>query len=149
MEVKPSTYYTWQKTPLDVQSNKTRHPDALLPEEREAVLAYAMKNPNLRHRELTWKMVDENIAFLSVSSVYKILKSADLVCSWQPKEKRIKGQRLLPLRPDERWQSDLSYIDINGRKYYLITFIDEYSRYIMHHELMSSMDANSISIAAE
>ena len=44
-------------------------PFAALPEERLAVLGYAREHPTIRHRELAWRMVDDNVAFLSPSTV--------------------------------------------------------------------------------
>jgi len=126
-----------------------RHPDKILPEEREAVISYALKHPNIRHRELTWKMIDENIAFLSATSVYSILKETELICRWKPEDKRQKMRRQPPSAPDEKWQSDIRYIAVDDRKYYMILFVDEHSRYITHHEVMTSMDGNSVSLAAE
>jgi putative transposase len=43
----------------------------------------------------------------------------------------------------------LKYVQVAGRNYYLITFLDEYSRYIVHHELLASMDGRSVSLAAQ
>jgi len=94
-------------------------------------------------------MVDENVVCVSESSIYKILKEADLVCRWKPKDKRKKGIRKKPTRPDEKWQSDITYIKLNGRNYYLIIFLDEYSRYIIYSEIMTSMDRNAVSYAAD
>ncbi|MEM3844453.1 MAG: DDE-type integrase/transposase/recombinase [Candidatus Parvarchaeota archaeon] len=52
-------------------------------------------------------------------------------------------------RPDERWQVGIMYVKVKGRFFYLIIFIDEYSRYIVHHSLMASMDSNSVSLEAQ
>ncbi|MEM2615778.1 MAG: DDE-type integrase/transposase/recombinase, partial [Thermoplasmatales archaeon] len=52
-------------------------------------------------------------------------------------------------RPDERWQADIMYVKVKGRFFYLIIFIDEYSRYIVHRSLMTSMDSNSVSLEAQ
>ena len=52
-------------------------------------------------------------------------------------------------KPDERWQTDIMYIKIMERFFYLIIFIDEYSRYIVHHALLTSMDADSVSLEAQ
>jgi transposase InsO family protein len=41
------------------------------------------------------------------------------------------------------------YVKIRGRFFYLIIFIDEYSRYIVHHNLLTSMDANSVSMEVQ
>ena len=52
-------------------------------------------------------------------------------------------------RPDEIWSTDLMYLKIGGHQYYLLNFIDEYSRYLVHWELLTSMDGHSISIGAQ
>ena len=41
------------------------------------------------------------------------------------------------------------YVKIKGRFFYLLIFIDEYSRYITHHTLLTSMDADSVSLEAQ
>ena len=41
------------------------------------------------------------------------------------------------------------YVKIRGRFFYLIIFIDEYSRYIVHHSLLTTMDADSVSLEAQ
>ena len=41
------------------------------------------------------------------------------------------------------------YVKIKSRFFYLIIFIDEYSRYIAHHAVMTSMDSNSVSMEAQ
>jgi putative transposase len=128
---------------------RKRTPYEALPEEREAVIRYALAHPDLRHRELAWRMVDENVVCLSPSTVYRILVEANLVHRWERPEPREKRQREKPSRPDERWQSDLRYVRVGRRWYYLITFADECSRYIAHHELLRWMDGDSVSMEAQ
>ena len=41
------------------------------------------------------------------------------------------------------------YVKIQGRFFYLIIFIDECSRYIVHHALLTAMDADSVSLEAQ
>ena len=41
------------------------------------------------------------------------------------------------------------YVKIQGRFFYLIIFIDEYSKYIVHHSLLTAMDADSVSMEAQ
>jgi hypothetical protein len=38
---------------------------------------------------------------------------------------------------------------VGGQQYYLIAFIDEYSRNLVHSELLASMDASPVSLAAQ
>jgi len=148
LEIKPATYYKWLKTVGKGKNKKHKHPDTILPEERQAVIAYARKHPDIKHRELTWRMIDEDVAFLSMSSVYKILNESGLICGWKAKKKHPSIYHQQPKAPDEKWQSDIRYVAVDKRKYYMITFIDEYARYVTHHELMPSMDGNSVSLAA-
>ena len=84
--VSRSTYYRWLREeawakPASAEVLKPVQPYEALPEEKAAVKAYALKHPELRHRELTWRMVDEDVAYLGASTVYRILKEAKLVFS--------------------------------------------------------------------
>ena len=54
-----------------------------------------------------------------------------------------------PSRRNEVWATDLKYVAVGERNYYLITFIDAYSRYIVHHELLASMDGHTVSVSAQ
>ena len=117
--------------------------------EKGAVLAYARRHPELRHRELAWRMVDEEVACLSPSTVYRILKEADLVCPWRRRSKRSRDAAEKPSRPDERWVTDLMQVVVGGLVYYLVSFMDEYSRCIVHHEVLTGMDGHSVSLAAQ
>jgi putative transposase len=45
--------------------------------------------------------------------------------------------------------SDEPYVWIGERHYFLVSFLDEYSRYIVHHELLWGMDGDSVSVAAQ
>ena len=129
---------------------RPRPPQTLLPSERAAVIRYALEHPNPRHRELAWKMVDDDVAYVSPSSVYRILREEGLVPEWPPKRtKRRRDDEEKAHRPDERWQSDIRYVRVGERRYYLVLFIDEYSRYVVHHELMCWMDGNTLSLQAQ
>lgn len=118
-------------------------------EEKQAVRAYALKHPGIRHRELAWRMIDEEVAYLSPSTVYRILKAEDLVCPWRRRKKRTREDDQKATRPDEIWATDLMYLIIGGRTYYLVNFLDEYSRLIVHHALVPSMDGMTVSVEAQ
>jgi len=116
--------------------------------EELAVLSYRNSHPKMNFRLLAYSMIDRDIAYLSPSEVYKILKKYDLITPW----KRQLWEQSRPERakyPDERWQVDIMYLKVKERFFYLVIFIDEYSRYIVHHALMASMDSDSISFEAQ
>jgi putative transposase len=148
------TYYRWLKEEawaraLPAEAVRPVQPFEALAEEKEAVLAYARRHPELRHRELAWRMVDEDVACLSASTVYRILKEANLVCPWRRRSKRRRGEEEKATRPDRRWVTDLMQLRVGEGTYYFVSFMDEYSRYIVHHELLLGMDGISTSLAAQ
>jgi hypothetical protein len=55
-------------------------------------------------------MVDEGVACLSPSTVYRILKEANLVCPWRRRKKRRRVADEKATRPDQRWVTDLMHI---------------------------------------
>ena len=113
------------------------------------MVAYARKHAELRHRELAWRMVDEDVAYLSPLTVYRILKEVNLVCPWRRRVKRKKAADEKATRPDQRWSTDLMHVQVGGRVYYFVAFLDEYSRYIVHHEMLVGMDGLTVSLAAQ
>jgi transposase InsO family protein len=122
----------------------------VLERERRAVIEYALRHPSLRHRELAWRMVDEDVAYLSPSTVYRILRDRGLLRGWdRRKEQRERRQAERAGRPDERWQTDICYIAGKDRKYYLVIFVDEYSRYLVHAEVLLSMAGDTVSLSAQ
>jgi hypothetical protein len=79
------SYYRWLKD----EAWAKQRPAAPVPpvpaceafsEEKQAVAAYARKHPELRQRKPACRMVDEDVAYLNPSSVYRIVKAANLVC---------------------------------------------------------------------
>jgi putative transposase len=153
--VSPRSYYRWLKTQLGSKPASTESAPAVvppydaLPEEKKAVIDYARKNTHLRHREMAWKMVDQGVAFLSPSTVYRTLKESNLVCPWQRRQKRTRQVTERATAPDQRWSTDLMYLQVGGHTYYFLAFLDEYSRAIVHHEILLGMDSISVSNEAQ
>lgn len=151
--VSRSNYFRWKKEKVWESSR----PEPIspvqafeaLPEEKRAVVAYALEHPGIRHRELAWRMIDDDVAYLSASTVYRILRDEELMCARPGRKKRYREKIEKASRPDEIWGTDLMYLKIGSIQYYLVNFIDEYSRYLVHWELLTSMDGHSISIAAQ
>lgn len=141
-----STYYSWEN---EKDGEKECINDQLiLEEEKMKVIEYALKYPSVRHRELSYKMLDDNVVYLSPSSVYRILLEAALVCRWD--KKRVKKEKTeKPSKENERWQSDIKYVKIGKRNYYLLIFIDVYSRFITHHALLREMRGDTVSLEAQ
>lgn len=146
--VRRSSYYRWRRGTTRGRRCVTVH--RVLDWERRAVMGYALRHAELRHRELAWRMVDEDVVSLSPTTVYRILKEEGLLRGWDGSKQRKEDR---PYRragkPDGRWQTDICYLSADDRKYYLVTFVDEYSRYLVHAEVMVTMDGESVSWSAQ
>ena len=150
--ISPRSYYRWRREKAWEQGPappKPVPPYEATAAEKRVVLEYARRHPALRHRELAWRMVDEGVAGLSPSTVYRILRENNLVCPWRRRTKRYRAVWEKASRPDQRWATDLMYVQLLGTTYYLISFLDEYSRMIVHWELLTNMEGRSLSLAAQ
>ena len=106
--------------------------------EREAILNYHDAHSLDGYRRLTFMMLDDDIVAVSPSTTYRVLKSAGRLDRrrWAPSKK---GQGFhQPDGPHRHWHTDISYLNICGTFYFLITILDGYSRYIVHWEIRES-----------
>jgi len=132
-------WHTKMKNGHDLQNRKPGPQVAahkLLPEERQTVLNMAIKEEyaDLSHRILAVTAWDLGIFFVSFSSVYRILVSANLM-SMRGHHGRHNGRSIPPVRkeltgPNQRWCWDISYLLTHekGLYLYLYLLLDEYSR---------------------
>lgn len=117
--------------------------EAILPEEKHAVIGYALAHPKEGYRRLAWQMIDADVAYLSPSSVYRVLSEADLLYRWK-RSVRSGEAPPRPTAPHERWHTDLMYLRIADSWYFLVTVLDAYSRYVVHWELLTTMTAADV-----
>ena len=123
-----SVYYDW----LERQKEGTladrvvvpRSPLAALPEEVEATVGYAKAQPREGYRRLTWMMVDGDIAYLTPSTVYRILDRHDLLYRWKSPEPSYGRKVPEATYPNDVWHVDLMYLWVKGRWYFLVSVLD-------------------------
>lgn len=150
LDVAPASYYRWRARGGRPPPARAAPASllALRPEERQAIVDYALAHPEIRHRELAWRMLDDDVCAVSPASVYRVLAERGLVQRWRPRRRTAAGERVVPTRPDESWQTDIRYTKVGGRNYYLLSFLDVYARYVVHHALLRSMDGYSVALEA-
>jgi transposase InsO family protein len=86
-----------------------------------------------------WEMVDKNIAFVSCSSVYNIIKRYNLGKKWAEAIEMKKYGFDQPKTVHEQWHIDFSYIKINGAFYYFLSILDGFSRKMLNWRLCENM----------
>jgi len=113
---------------------------------QDEVLGMALESTELSPRELACRYTDEKRYFVSESSVYRILKAADLITS--PAYVLLSASDAFQhptTRVHEMWQTDFTYFRIiNWGWYYLSTVLDDFSRYIIAWKLSSTMGATDV-----
>ncbi len=154
LDVPRSTFYNWYSRYIDngydglVDRNSSpkrfwnRIPDC----EKERVKNIALERPELTPRELAWHITDTMKYYISESSVYRILKSFDLITSPDYIVLTASDKFQNPTkRVNELWQTDFTYFKVIGWGwYFLATVLDDYSRYILSWKLFTTMSAGDV-----
>ena len=129
---KPDPGPVWNKVPEDIAQQLVR---------------FALAEPDLSPRELAVRFTEERRYYLSESTVYRVLKSHDLITA----------PAFIVLQAAERfahpttavnqlWQTDFTYLKVMGWGWlYLSTVLDDFSRYIIAWRLCNTMSARDVS----
>ena len=149
-----SSFYRWyqryQEGGPDALQSHSRSPRRFwnkLPESvKEQCLKIALQYPEKSPRELAWYITDEHAYFIFESSVYRILKSYELITSPAYILLSASDSFHTPTRRiNELWQTDFTDFKVIGWGwYYLSTVLDDYSRFILSWKLATSMGANDV-----
>jgi transposase InsO family protein len=136
-----SKFHQWRSRYGQVNEHNGKVPrDWWLEEwEKQAILDYHDRHPREGYRRLTFLMLDDDVVAVSPTSVYRVLKNAGRLDRhrWAPSQK---GTGFVqPDGPHRHWHLDISYLNLAGTFYFLITVLDGYSRYIVHWEIRENM----------
>jgi len=131
----------------DIKPGPVHAPHALLPAEREAIVALAKDERYVddSHRVLTAKGVDCGTLAVSASTVYRVMRSEHLTTDRSGHSRR-NGNSRKPDRPEltgpnQRWCWDISYLRtlVPGVFLYLYALLDEYSRKVVAFRISWSL----------
>ena len=91
------------------------------------------------YRRLTFMMLDEDIVAVSPSSTYRVLKAAGRLDRKNVTPSKKGTGFVQPTKNYQEWHVDVSYINVGGSFYFLISVLDGFSRTIVHWELRETM----------
>lgn len=144
--ISASKYYDWRQRYGKVNEHNAWLPRDfwLEPWEKDALVAFHHEHPLEGYRRLTYMMLDRDVVAVSATSVYRVLKDADLLRRWNGKPSRKGTGFQQPSGPHEHWHIDVSYLNLCGTFYYLCSVLDGYSRYIVHWELRETLTERDV-----
>jgi len=139
-----SSYYRWRQGQPD--SGDWKRPwNRIIPDEEDKILAVARESPELSSRQLAAWITDNAGFAVSESTVYRILRREGLVKRQETQLTAAKEYHSKTTRPHQMWATDASYFRVVGwGYYYLVTVMDDYSRFILAWKLQKDMSANSL-----
>jgi putative transposase len=142
--VPKSSYYRWRRGRPD-SGNRRRPWNRITPEEEDKVLVVAREYPEFSSRQLSVWITDNRGFAVSESTVYRILRREGLVKRQETQLMAAKEYHTKTTRPHQMWATDASYFRVVGwGYYYLVTVMDDYSRFILAWKLQKDMSANSL-----
>lgn len=141
MDLSTSKFHQWRKRYGQANEHNGKVPrDWWLEEwEKEAILGFHDRHPLDGYRRLAFMMLDDDVVAVSPSTVYRVLKNAGQLDRhrWAPSKK---GTGFVqPDGPHKHWHLDISYVNLAGTFYFLISLLDGFSRYIVHWEIRETM----------
>jgi transposase InsO family protein len=142
-----SSYYRWRRCDgLESHSGDRGRPwNRITPEEEDKILAVARESPDLSSRQLSAWITDKAGFAVSESTVYRILRREGLVKRQEVQLVVGKEYHTKTTRPHQMWATDASYFRVVGwGYYYLVTVMDDYTRFILAWKLQKDMSANSL-----
>ena len=152
LQIGKSKYYSWL-----LRCGRVNNHNGLMPryfwinlEERSVIITYCRDKISEGYRRLSYMMLDADIAWVSPSTTYRILKQAGLIQRWSVSHQYPRGSGFSqPDGHNKHWHIDISYINVKGTFLFLITVLDGYSTKVIHHKLRTQMQQYDIQITVQ
>ena len=150
-ELSVGKFYDWRQ-----RSGKANRHNGMVPRnfwltdpEKQAILDFQLLYPLEGYRRLTYMMIDLDVAAVSPSSVFRVLRDAGRLSksTARPSKKGTGFEQ--PLSAHEHWHIDIAHINIHGTFYYLCAVLDGASRYIVDWRLGECMREADVEILLE
>ena len=105
LSMSTSTFYSWKERYNQPNRHGGQVPKChwIADSEREAIIAYYLDNQDEEYRRLTYIMLDEDVAAVSPSTAYRVLKKAGYLDKWAHSPSRKGTGFNQPKKPHAHW----------------------------------------------
>jgi len=137
-----SSYYRWKKS--GSQKSATRQSwTEMTPEEQGRIDEIKEKQPQYRHRRIQGVLQQRGV-YLSATAIYGYLKARGRVEPYERRAAPWKSPHYEVWQRNLMWGSDWTKLRVAGVRWYLVTVIDFFSRWIVAWEVVPTVNAGVI-----
>lgn len=137
-----SSYYRWKKS--EGKKKVERHSSyALTVEERQMIEVVKESHPEYRHRRIQGVLQQQGV-YLSASAIYGHLKELGQVEPYERRAAPWKSPRYEVWQRNLLWGSDWTKLSVGGVRWYFLTVIDFFSRWIVAWAVVPTVHAGAV-----
>lgn len=142
-DISDSSYYNWRER---LERKKETKPDSKLEKTEKLVVNMKKEHPYYGQKKISMQLKRFHGLKVKRSRVAKILKKHGLLETSCPNSGSKKGKRRFErIDKNELWQMDLMHYQIkDAGKFYLISALDDYSRFICAHKVCTTKKAEKV-----
>lgn len=137
-----SSYYRWKKDPGEKKPRRSSSYEITI-EERKLIEEVKKQNPQYRHRRIQGVLQQRGV-YLSASVIYGHLKQQGQIEPYARRAPPWKSPRYEVWSRNLMWGSDWTKLSVGGVRWYLLTVIDFFSRWIVAWEIVPTVHAGMI-----
>lgn len=137
-----SNYYRWKKNQTQNQSDRQSSYE-ITAQERGQIDEVKAQYPQYRHRRIQGVLQQRGV-YLSASVIYGHLKAQGRVEPYERRAAPWKQPRYEVWQRNLLWGSDWSKLSVGGARWYMLTVIDFFSRWIIAWEVVPTVNAGNV-----
>jgi len=137
-----SSYYRWRKGSGEKKTERQSSYE-LTAEERSLIDEVKGQYPEYRHRRVQGILQQRGV-YLSATVIYEHLKAQGQIEPYERRAAPWKSPRYEVWQRNLMWGSDWTKLSVGGVRWYLLTVIDFFSRWIIAWEVVPTVNAGNV-----
>lgn len=143
MGVARSSYYRWKNKQSVEKTGRRQNSYELTEQERELIDEVKEQHPQYRHRRIQGWLQQRGV-YLSASAIYGHLKQRGQIEPYERRAAPWNSPRYEVWQRNLMWGCDWTKLRVGGVRWYLLTVIDFFSRWIVAWEVVPTVHAGNV-----